>query len=308
MKNRYNSASEFYKTIFSQRVQKISIDAGFTCPNRDGSKSRGGCTYCNNEAFKPFYCSPKKTVTQQLTEGIAFFSKKYKTQKYLAYFQAYTNTYAPLPLLKSLYEEALKVDGVIGLVIATRPDCVDAEIMDYIAELSKKYFILLEFGIESVYERTLELINRKHTFAESKYAIELANERNILTGLHFIMGLPGETKEMMLNSAKVISSLPFKLLKLHQLQIVKGTLMAKDYERNSEKYQFFGLDEYIDFAVDFLEYLNPEIIVERFTSEAPSNLLIAPKWGRVKNYEIVHKIEKKLVERDTYQGKKIIKS
>lgn len=306
MKNRYNSASDFYKTIFSYRVQKISVDAGFTCPNRDGTKARGGCTYCNNDAFKPFYCSPQKTVTQQLKEGIAFFSKKYKTQKYIAYFQAFSNTYAPLSVLKRLYEEALKVDGVIGLVIATRPDCVNTEIMDYIAELSKKYFILLELGIESVYDSTLELINRKHTFAESKQAIELANERNILTGLHFIMGLPGETKEMMLNYAKVISQLPFKLLKLHQLQIVKGTLMAKDYEANPQKYHLFDLDEYIDFVVDFLEYLNPEIIVERFTSETPANLLIAPKWGRVKNYEIIHKVQKRLMERDTFQGKRII--
>jgi len=306
MQSRYKSASEFYNNIFEQRVQKISIDAGFTCPNRDGKKGRGGCTYCNNDTFKPFYCSPKKSVTQQLQEGIAFFSKKYKSQKYLAYFQAFTNTYAPLQTLKNLYNEALRVEGVIGLVFATRPDCVDEQILDYLAELSKSYFVLIEFGVESLNDNVLERVNRKSTFADAKKALEMTAERNIYTGVHLIMGLPGESRQQMLESATEISKLNFTLLKLHQLQIVKNTLMAKDYEKNHDDYELFELEEYIEFVVDYLEMLSPDIYVERFTSEVPADMLIAPKWGRVKNFEIVHKIEKKLKERNTFQGAKII--
>lgn len=301
--DRYNSASRFYKEIFKNRVQKISIDAGFTCPNRDGNKGRGGCTYCNNETFKPFYCSPKKSIKQQLEEGIAFFAEKYKAQEYLAYFQAYSNTYAPLSHLKELYEEALSVPGVIGLVIATRPDCVDEEILDYLAELSKNYFVLIEFGVESIYDKTLERINRKATHQETINALKLTSARKLHTGVHLIMGLPGESREEMLQSAEEISKLKFTFLKLHQLQIVKHTIMARDYENNPTDYELFSLEEYIDFVVKYIEKLSPEIILERFTSEAPGEMLIAPHWGRIKNFEIVHKIEKRLNELDTFQGK-----
>jgi len=303
-KQLYNSASKYYKKIFDKRVQKISIDAGFTCPNRDGTKGRGGCTYCNNDTFKPFYTSPKKTITQQLVEGIEFFAKKYKTQDYLAYFQSFSNTYAPLDELKTMYAEALDVQGVIGLVIATRPDCVDEQILDYLAELSKKYFILIEFGVESTKNTTLEQVNRQHTFEETKNSLKLASERNLQTGIHLILGLPNETEEEMLNHAVEISKLDFTFLKLHQLQIVKNTTMAKDFEQNASDYQLFSLDSYIDFVVKFIEKLSPEIIIERFTSEAPAEMLIAPRWGRVKNFEIVHKIEKRLKELKTWQGRK----
>ncbi len=302
----YNSASDFYKKIFDQRVQKISVDAGFTCPNRDGSKARGGCTYCNNDTFKPFYCTSQKTITQQLSEGIDFFAKKYKTQKYLAYFQAFSNTYAPLDKLKKLYSEALSLENVVGLVIATRPDCVDEYVLDYLAKLSEKYFVLLEFGVETVYNASLERINRAHSFEDSVKALNMSAQRNLMVGVHLILGLPGETKQMMLDTAKEISKLPFTLLKLHQLQIVRGTQMFIDYSKNPQNYSLFGLDEYIDFCVDFLEYLKPEIYVERFTSETPKQMLIAPLWGGVKNYEIVHKIESRLRERKTFQGAKYL--
>ncbi len=300
----YNSAADYYKNIFSTRVQKISIDAGFTCPNRDGTKGRGGCTYCNNETFKPFYCSPKKTITQQLTEGINFFAKKYKTQKYLAYFQAYSNTYANLQHLKSLYSEALAVDGVIGLVIATRPDCLDDQILNYLQELSEKYFVQLELGVESTCDKTLEYINRGHTYAETITAVEKAADRKLNIGLHLILGLPGENEVMMINHAKKISKLPFNLLKLHQLQIIKGTAMARDYEQNPQNYKLFSLESYIEFAGKFIQFLRPDILIERFTSEAPADLLIAPKWGRIKNYEIVHKIQKYLSKNNIFQGEK----
>ncbi len=300
---RYKPATDFYKSRFSRRAQKISIDAGFTCPNRDGTKGRGGCTYCNNDTFKPFYCSPQKSITQQLIEGIQFFAQKYKAMDYLAYFQAFSNTYAPFDELKKMYEEALSVSGVIGLVIATRPDCVDEQILDYLAELSKKYFVLIEFGVESSKDETLDYVNRKHTFAETKKALKLTAERNLTTGIHLILGLPNETEDEMLQHAVEISKLDFTFLKLHQLQIVKKTLMAKDYEKNPQNYRLFTLENYIDFLVKFIEKLSPKIMIERFTSEAPAEMLIAPKWGRVKNFEITHKIKKRLEQLNTWQGR-----
>ncbi len=306
MDNRYRKASGFYKKFFPGRVQKISIDAGFTCPNRDGTKGYGGCTYCNNDVFMPFFCKPDKSITEQLNEGIRFFGRKYKASKYLAYFQAYSNTYAPLDRLKEYYEEALAVDGVEGLVIATRPDCVNEEILEYLAELSNKYFVLVEYGVESVYDSTLEYVNRGHGFEESKKALVMTKEYGINAGVHLILGLPGETRDMMLNAAKIISQLPVTLLKLHQLQIVKGTVMEKDYAKHPGRYNLFSAEEYIEFVIDFLEYLNPDIYIERFTSEAPKNLLVAPKWGGIKNYEITHKIVARMKERDSYQGKKFI--
>lgn len=301
--NRYNSASNYFKTLFSERVQKISIDAGFTCPNRDGSKGKTGCTYCNNNTFKPFYCEPEKPITKQLREGISFFSEKYKTQKYLAYFQAYTNTYAPIEILKEKYRQALSVKDVVGLVIATRPDCVSDEILDYLYELSKTHYILIEFGIESTINRTLTKINRAHTFADTCKALDNTFQRNLNTGIHLILGLPGETEQEMLSHATKVSKLNFTFLKLHQLQIVKNTIMAFDYQKNPSDYNLFTRSSYIDFVVKFLELLSPTIQIERFTSETPADMLVAPKWGRVKNFEIVHKIIKRLEELDTYQGR-----
>ncbi len=301
--NRYNSASEYYKKIFHKRVQKISIDAGFTCPNRDGTKGRGGCTYCNNNTFKPFYCSPEKSITQQLTEGISFFSKKYNAMEYLAYFQAYSNTYGNTEKIIKKYEEALSVEKVIGLVIATRPDCVDEQLLDYLADLSKTKFVLIEFGVESTKNKTLEIINRKHTFEDSVKALKLTHQKKIMTGIHLIIGLPEETDAEIINHAVEISKLDFTFLKLHQLQIIKNTPMATDYLANPSKYRLFKIDEYIDLVVKFIENLSPKITLERFTSESPEELLIAPKWGRIKNFEIVHKIEKRLSDLDTCQGK-----
>jgi len=301
--NPYNDFSSYFKKKFETRIQKIAVDAGFTCPNRDGIKGRGGCTYCNNETFNPFYCSPKKTISQQLKEGINFFAKKYKTQKYLAYFQAYSNTYADLDILKRYYNEALKVEGVIGLVIATRPDCVDNSILGYLQKLAEKYYIVLEFGIESCNDETLKKINRGHIFAETVSALELSKNRGLHVGVHYIMGLPGDSREDNLAHAKIISDLPFETLKLHQLQIIKGTKMAKQYVENPEMFNLFSAEEYIEFVVKFAELLKPEIIIERFISESPADLLIAPKWGGLKNFEIVEKIKKQFTKQNTWQGK-----
>jgi hypothetical protein len=304
---RYNDSSNEYKKIFGGRVQKISIDAGFTCPNRDGTKSYGGCTYCNNKTFNPFYCTPEKSISEQISEGVSFFSEKYKTQKYIAYFQAYTNTYAPLSVLKKYWEESLKMPGVIGLAISTRPDCIDSEKLDFLQLLSEKYYVSIEYGFESCKNETLKQINRCHTFKESVAALEMTYGRGINTGIHLILGLPGETREEILNHSVLISDLPFNFLKLHQLQIIKNTKMAAEYAENPQKFRLFDLKEYIDLTIDFLELLNPEIKIERFTGESPKNLIIAPDWGGKKNFEITALIEKKMKLRDTFQGKLYLK-
>ncbi len=301
---RYNSYNEYFKNKFGHRVQKISVDAGFTCPNRDGSVARGGCTYCNNNAFNPSYCDPKKSIKQQVVEGIEFHRVRYRRSgSFLVYFQPYSNTYAPLSELKELYETALNQENVIGLVIGTRPDCVDNEILDYIAELSESYYIILEYGIESIYNQTLERINRGHNWEQTKTAIEQTAQRGIHTGGHLIFGLPGETRKMMMDSVTEISSLPLTNIKFHQLQIVTGTAMEKDYSLNNDDYQLFSFDEYIDFIIKYTERLNPEFIIERFAGEVPPRFLAGPGWGKIRNDQILVAIEKEMIKRNTYQGK-----
>ena len=300
---RYNDFSSFIRRKFNTRVQKVSIDAGFTCPNKDGTKGVGGCTYCNNNTFNPDYCKPIKPIKQQINEGIEFFSKKYKTQKYLAYFQAFTNTYAPLADLKKMYEEALDHKDVIGLVVATRPDCIKDEVLDYLEELAAAgNFIKLEFGLESTKNETLEAINRCQTHEEAIDAFKRADGRGLHLGGHLILGLPGETKEDMMNHAKMVSQLPINTLKIHHLQIVKHTMMAVQFKKTPEMFTFMELEEYIDFVVDFVEKLKPEIIIERFFSESPASMLIHPKYG-LKNFEVKHLVEKRLEEREAMQGR-----
>lgn len=299
---RYNDFSTYFRNLFSERVQKVSVDAGFTCPNRDGTKGVGGCTYCNNLTFKPTYCNLENTVSNQVEQGIAFFAKKYKSMQFLAYFQAYTNTYASLDDLKKLYEEALQHPKIVGLVISTRPDAVKAELLDYLAELSQKVYIMVEFGLESHLDRTLKSINRGHSFADSVWALEETAKRGINNCAHMILGLPGESRHELLEQAKIVSQLPVKNLKLHQLQIHKKTILEKQYYTNPELFNLYTAEEYIELVVDYLEVLNPEIIVERFISQAPTEMLIAPKWG-LKNFEFVAKVEKRLKERDTWQGR-----
>ncbi|NRD24670.1 TIGR01212 family radical SAM protein [Winogradskyella litoriviva] len=302
---RYNDYSSFIKRRFSERVQKISLDTGFTCPNRDGTKGRGGCTYCNNNSFNPNYCKPDKSITQQLDEGISFFSKKYKTQRYLAYFQAYTNTYADINLVKQLYNEAVNHPQVIGLVIGTRPDCINEDLINFLSELSKDYFISLEFGVESTLDRTLKDINRCHSYKETVDAYQLAKNKGLHLGAHMIIGLPGETKDDILNHAIELSKLPINSLKLHHLQIVKHTMMAHQFKTNPTQFSFYSVEEYIDLITEFVGLLRPDIIIERFISQSPKHLLIAPNWN-LKNYEIVDKIDKKLIEKNLWQGKQCL--
>lgn len=301
---RFNAYSNYFRSIYGSRVQKVSIDAGFTCPNRDGTKSTGGCTYCNNDAFNPSYCQPEKSVTQQIGEGIAFHKWRYsEARSYLAYFQAYSNTYAPLERLRNLYEEALRYPGITGLIIGTRPDCIDEEKLAYLRELSDKCYLAVEYGIESCHNKTLKRINRGHTFEEAVIAVEQTAALGINTGAHFILGLPGETREEMFSQVNLISALPLKTVKFHQLQIIRGTRMEQDFRDNPDDFKLFTWEEYLSFFISFLERLNPAIVVERFSGEAPPRFLTGIGWGKKRADQIVNLIEKRLEELDTWQGR-----
>ena len=301
---RFNSYSNNMKRLFGERVQKLSIDAGFTCPNRDGTKGVGGCTYCNNDAFNPSYCKPEKSIATQISEGIEFHKVRYRrANSYLVYFQAYSNTYASVDKLAKVYNEALNCDGVKGIVVGTRPDCIDDEKLELLKEIASKYEVFVEYGVESCYNDVLKEINRGHTFEESVEAIEKTASAGLHVAAHFIFGLPKETREEMLASAKIISKLPIDSVKFHQLQIIKGTVMERQYAEHPENFVIFGYEEYLDFFIDFIEMLNPKIVVERFTSEAPPRLVVAPNWGLKRNDVVMRDFERRLEERDTWQGR-----
>lgn len=289
----YKDYSHWIREQFPFRVQKISVDAGFSCPNRDGRLSSGGCTFCDNKTFNPSYCDRAKSITQQLEEGKAFFAKKYPEMKYLAYFQAYSNTYAPLEELKRKYEEALAVDDVVGLVIGTRPDCVSDEALDYLQQLNQRTFLIVEYGIESANDDTLRRINRGHTFDCSRQAIIKAHQRGLLTCGHIILGLPGEDKEEMLHQASTITQLPLDILKLHQLQIIKGTPLAKEYE--AHPFHVFSAEEYVNLVIRYVSQLRNDLVLERFVSQSPPDMVIAPKWG-LKNHEFTDLLNKRIRE------------
>lgn len=299
---RYNEFGPWLKAQIGAKVQKISLNAGFTCPNRDGSVGVGGCTYCNNQTFNPEYCKTEKTVVQQLEEGKRFFARKYPEMKYLAYFQAYTNTYAGLEELRRKYEDALSVDGVVGLVIGTRPDCMPEALLDYLSDLNDRTFVLVEYGIESTYDRTLQRINRGHDYASVVDAVTRTAKRGIFTGGHVILGLPGETHDDIIKEAGMLSELPLTTLKLHQLQLIRGTRMAEEYFASPQDFHLFTADEYIDLVIDFVEHLRPGIVLERFVSQSPSSLLAVPGWG-LKNYEFVDKVRKRMDELNACQGR-----
>lgn len=299
----YNDFPTFLRRYFPVKVQKISLNAGFTCPNRDGNKGWGGCTYCNNQTFNPNYCRTEKSVSLQLEEGKHFFAHKYPEMKYLAYFQAYTNTYAELEGLKRKYEEALAVKDVVGLVIGTRPDCMPDELLNYLEDLNKSTFLIIEYGIETTNDNTLQRINRGHTYAQTVEAVEKTAARGISTGGHVILGLPGESGNEIVGQAAVLSELPLTTLKIHQLQLIRGTRMAQEFLQYPEDFHLFtDVDEYIDLVIDYVEQLRPDLILERFISQSPKELLIAPDWG-LKNYEFTARMQKRMKERGAYQGK-----
>ena len=319
---RYNSFVGYFKRKYGERLQKIVLDAGFTCPNRDGKVGRGGCTYCDNAAFHPSYSTAGKSLHQQMDEGIEFHKVRYRTtEHYLAYFQSFSNTYAPLERLKALYEEALSHPQVVGIVIGTRPDCVDEEKLDYLADLAggrvlegwsrslsdgqerTAPVVIVEYGIESCYDRTLLRINRGHDFETARRAVTMTAERGLDVGVHFILGLPGETRQMMLDSCEMINALPIRSVKFHQLQIVKGTRMEKEYEEKPQDFERFSLEEYIDFFVDMLERLRPDLFIERFVGEVPPRFVNETPWGLIRNVELLRLLEKRLEDRRTWQGR-----
>ena len=318
---RYNSFGGYVKRKYGERLQNIVLDAGFTCPNRDGKVGRGGCTYCDNAAFHPAYSTAGKSLHQQMDEGIGFHKVRYRTtEHYLAYFQSFSNTYAPLPRLKQLYEEALAHPQVVGIVIGTRPDCVDEEKLDYLAELSqgkvmKEWsrsidgeectapIVIVEYGIESCYDATLRRINRGHDFETARRAVEMTAGRGLDVGAHFILGLPGETREMMLDGCALINALPLRSVKFHQLQIVKGTRMEQEYSDRPQDFVKFTLDGYIDFFSDMLERLRPDLYIERIAGEVPPRFVNETPWGLIRNVELLRLLDRRLEERGTWQGR-----
>jgi radical SAM protein (TIGR01212 family) len=306
MSYRYNNYAQNLTQQFGFRLQKLTVDAGFSCPNRDGTVGVGGCTFCSNDAFNPSYCTSKKSISQQIQEGKQFHQTRYKrTPKHLAYFQAFSNTYAPLKTLKTLYEEALNEPDVVGLVIGTRCDCLDDEKLNYIAELSKKHYVVLEIGVQSCYNDTLKLINRGHTFEDAEFWIIKAANLGIKVGIHLVFGLPDDTREKMLKQVEKINELPIYSIKFHQLQIIKKTKMEQQFLEQDPNFKplFFELDEYLDFVVDFVEQLRPDIIIERIAGEAPPRFLVSPAWKNIRNDQIMVRFEKRLEERETLQGR-----
>jgi len=297
-----NDFGSWMKKRFPYKVQKISIDAGFSCPNRDGKISKGGCIFCDNRTFNPSYCDPTKSIKEQIQEGKDFFRRKYKDMKFIAYFQAYSNTYAPIEQLKRIYEKALEEEEIVGIAIGTRPDCVNEEILDYLAQLNKQTFVTIEYGVESTNDETLRFINRGHDFACSKRAIEMSAERGLCVGIHVILGLPGEDKEECIRQAKIISDLPINILKIHQMQVIKGTKLARIYEK--EPFHLYDVEEYINLVTEYLRWIRKDIVIERVVSQSPKELLIAPDWG-LKNYQFTNLLLNHMKEIGAQQGDKI---
>ena len=295
----YCDYGTWIRSRFPFRVQKISVDAGFTCPNRDGHISTGGCIFCNNRTFNPSYCDSRHTISQQLEEGKRFFARKYPDMKYLAYFQAYTNTYDSLARLQALYEEALSVDDVVGLVIGTRPDCVSDELLDYLSALNQRTFLIVEYGIESANDSTLQFINRGHTFEQSREAISRTHQRGILTGGHIILGLPCEDAEESIRQASLISALDLDILKIHQMQVIRGTALEKIYEQ--KPFYIYTPEEYIKLIARYIQHLRKDLVLERFVSQSPEELLVAPHWG-LKNYEFTNLLVNYLRQHHIRQG------
>ena len=303
---RYNSYIGYFKKTYGERLQKVVVDAGFTCPNRDGLVGTGGCTYCDNAAFHPGYSTAGIPIHEQIDEGIKFHRVRYrKAEKFLAYFQPYSNTYAPLERLREVYEEALSHPLVAGIVIGTRPDCVDEDKLDYLASLARDHVVVIEYGIESVYDRTLQRINRGHSFEDAVRAVEMTAARGLTQGAHFIFGLPGETVGDMLAYAPIINKMPLHSVKFHQLQIVRGTALEREFASHPSDFVTFSLDEYLDFIADLLERLRPDLYIERFAGEVPPRFVNSTPWGLLRNTELIRLLEQRLEQRETYQGRLI---
>lgn len=300
---RYNSFGAYMRKTFGTTVYKVNVDAGFTCPNRDGTLGFSGCIYCNNDSFRPTSCKPSLSVSGQVRNGIAHTTKRFKAAKFLVYFQAYTNTYAPVDELEKLYREALAAPDVIGLAIGTRPDAVDLPKIELLESLASKYFILVEYGLQSMHDKSLEFIQRGHDYSTFLRAVDMTKGRGIHIGAHLIAGFPTETRSETLAMAGELSHLPIDFLKMHQLQIIKDTPLALIYRESP--FPVFGYDEYLDFVVDFLEQTSPHIVFQRLFATAPDDILIAPEWGK-NRHRILNDIEKNLEKRNATQGRAYI--
>lgn len=314
---RYNTFVGYYKRQYGERLQKLVIDAGFTCPNRDGTVGRGGCSFCDNAAFHPSYSTSGKSIAEQIDEGIEFHQVRYRnTKHYLAYFQSYSNTYAPIPRLRELYLAALTHPKIVGIVIGTRPDCVDEEKLDFLAGLKageglgdwhrdgfEHPVVKVEYGIESCYDETLLRVGRGHDVAVAEKAVRMSAERELEPGAHFILGLPGETREMLLGQCRFISSLPLHSVKFHQLQIVKGTRMEKEFAQVPQDFLRLSLPDYLDMVIDILERLRPDLYIERVAGEVPPRFVNETQWGLIRNFQILHLLDERLSERNTWQGR-----
>ena len=287
----YLDFSEYLLKTFRQKVQKVSINAGLSCPNRDGVDGlKGGCTYCNNRSFSPGYTQTGLSVSRQVDEGIRFFARKYPSLKYIAYFQSYTNTYGNTDALINLYEEAIAHPDIVGIFVGTRPDCINEELLEYFSELNRKRLpVFLEYGVESTNDETLVRVKRGHDFKTSVETILRTDEKEIPCGAHLIIGLPGETEADFVTHIDRLNALPLTSIKFHQLQILKGTALGRDYLTDPESMKLFTIEEYIRTAALLLRHLRPDMYVDRFTSQAPKNLLLAPKWD-VKNYVFTDKL------------------
>lgn len=314
---RYNTFVGYYKRQYGERLQKLVIDAGFTCPNRDGTVGRGGCSFCDNAAFHPSYSTSGKSIAEQIDEGIEFHQVRYRnTKHYLAYFQSYSNTYAPIPRLRELYLAALTHPKIVGIVIGTRPDCVDEEKLDFLAGLKageglgdwhrdgfEHPVVKVEYGIESCYDETLLRVGRGHDVAVAEKAVRMSAERGLEPGAHFILGLPGETREMLLGQCRFISSMPLHSVKFHQLQIVKGTRMEKEFAQVPQDFLRLSLPDYLDMVIDILERLRPDLYIERVAGEVPPRFVNETQWGLIRNFQILHLLDERLSERNTWQGR-----
>jgi len=298
---RYNAFGQYMKDLYHGPVYKVNVDAGFTCPNRDGTVAIGGCIYCNNNSFRPAACTSAVSIREQIEKGIPYLRSRYGSEKFIVYFQPYSNTYASVDVLERLYREALDQPGVMGLAIGTRPDCVDEEKIALLEALAKKHFILVECGLQSIYDKTLEFINRGHDYACFKNALAITVGKGIRIGAHIILGFPTETREEMLGMADELSRLPIEFLKVHQLQVVKDTALAGLF--TEKPFPTFGYREWIELLADFLERLAPHIVIQRLFAAAPDDILIAPVWDKTRS-QLLNDLDAYMEQRNSFQGKK----
>jgi len=302
MQKRYRTFGEMMRERFGCRVQKVCVDAGFTCPNRDGSKGRGGCTFCNNKGFSHNTRKQRKSIRKQMEEGIEYTRRRYKAERFIAYFQPYSNTYGPVDVLKEKYDEALAFPDVVVLSVGTRPDCVSTEVLDLLAGYSEKRDVWIEYGVQTVHNRTLERVNRCETFEDFERAMEKTISRPLFICLHVILGLPGESRGDMIETARALSDFSYHSLKIHLLHIMKDTLMAKQHEQG--EIATLSQAEYAERVVDFLEYVPPTVSIQRLSADAPSDILIAPQWC-LDRAGTIAAIDKTMSRRDSWQGKEL---